>query len=288
MPNKISSITFLDISNLIRLHTPTGYLLSFFPAAYGLLLAYNKPADLIYLPIFFLGSILTRGAGCIVNDVFDRDLDKRVERTKNRPLASGAISMLQAMIILFILLCGSVGILFSLTITSIGVGVIGALLITLYPLMKRITYFPQVFLGITFNIGCLIGYAAITDDISNEAMVVYIACGFWTIGYDTIYAFSDIKDDKEVGIKSTAIFFEHRAYKMYISLFYSLFFLLFAFATIDVLGVFSIIALAASTSIAAWAIISLDVSDPKNCFARFKINNYIGFVLFLGMLLEKL
>ena len=288
MPNKNSSITFLDISNLIRLHTPTGYLLSFFPAAYGLLLAYNQSSNLVYLPIFFIGSILTRGAGCIVNDLFDRNLDKHVERTKNRPLASGAISAWQAIMILCVLLCGSVAILFSLTITSIAIGIIGALLITLYPLMKRITYFPQVFLGITFNIGCLIAYAAITDDISNESMILYIACAFWTVGYDTIYAFSDIKDDKKIGVKSTAIFFEHKPYKIYLSLFYTMFFLLFALATINVLGMFSIFGLIVSMAIAVWTIISLDVSNPQNCFARFKVNNYIGFVLFFGMLLEKL
>ena len=288
MPNKILSITFRDASNLMRLHTPTGYLLSFFPAAFGLLLAYNKTSDFRYLPIFFLGSILTRGAGCIVNDLFDRNLDKRVARTKDRPLASGVVSVRQALALLFFLLCGSAAILFSLTITSIGVGIIGALLITLYPLMKRVTYFPQVFLGITFNIGCLIAYAAITDDISNSSMVMYIACGFWTVGYDTIYAFSDIKDDKKVGIKSTAIFFEHRPYKMFITMFYVIFILLFFFSTIDVFGIFSAIALILALAISAWIVISLDVSDPKNCLARFKINNYIGFVLFLGMLLEKL
>ncbi|MDA9163766.1 4-hydroxybenzoate octaprenyltransferase [Rickettsiaceae bacterium] len=288
MPNKNLSITFLDISNLVRLHTPTGYLLSFFPAAYGLLLAYNQSLNLVYLPIFFIGSILTRGAGCIVNDLFDRDLDKHVERTKRRPLASGVISAPQAIMILCVLLCGSVAILFSLTMTSIAIGVIGALLITLYPLMKRITYFPQVFLGITFNIGCLIAYAAITDDISNEAMILYIACGFWTVGYDTIYAFSDIKDDKKMGMKSTAIFFEHKSYKMYLGLFYMIFFLLFACANIDSLGVFLIFSLVASMAIALCIIVSLDISNPQNCFARFKVNNYIGFALFFGMLLEKL
>lgn len=154
--------------------------------------------------------------------------------------------------------------------------------------MKRITYFPQVFLGITFNLGCLIGYAAITDNISIDAMILYFACGFWTVGYDTIYAFMDIKDDKKVGIKSTAIFFENMNYKAIILILYLTFIFLFAFATWNMMNLFLSTAIILSILGAIWIVYTLDIEQKSNCLTCFKANNYIGFILFLGLLLEKL
>ncbi len=279
---------FVDLTKLIRLHSPTGYLLVFFPSAFGLILAYEEFDNLWFLPIFFIASILIRGAGCIINDLFDQNLDKKVERTKNRPIASGKISNKEAMIFLAILLTICFFILISLTSTSTYIGIASILLITLYPLMKRITYFPQVFLGITFNTGCLIGYAAIKDSISYEAIIMYIACGFWTIGYDTIYAFMDLKDDKIVGIKSTAIFFEYKPFKLIIAFFYTIFLTLFSFATRNSFSIISIVAILIIIVKIMWIIIYLDIHDAKNCMRQFKINNYIGFLLFIVMILEKL
>lgn len=287
MPNKFSS-KCISLVQLIRLHAPTGYLLSFFPTAFGLMLAYERSVDLHYLPVFFIGSILTRGAGCIVNDLFDRNLDKNVERTKNRPIASEAITTIEAMLLLAILLCACLVILLYLSVTAIAVGLITIFLIILYPLMKRITYFPQAFLGVTFNMGCLIGYATVKDAISLDSIILYIACGFWTMGYDTIYAFMDIKDDKKVGIKSTAIIFEQRYFRLVIAVFYALFLTLFMFAMRNFLFVYVILAALACLLIIFWIIIYLDVNDPNNCLICFKANNYIGFLLFLAMLLEKL
>lgn len=288
MPNNFLPNKFVNLLKLARFHSPTGYLLSFFPASFGLLLAYEEVSNLAYLPLFFAGSILARSAGCIINDLIDRDLDKKVARTKDRPIASGAITIPEALIFLAIVLSICLAILLSLTKASIILGFITFFLILFYPMMKRITHFPQVFLGITFNTGCLIGYAAIKDDISLNATLMYIACGFWTIAYDTIYGFMDIKDDKKIGIKSTAIFFEHSNVKLVIATFYLLFLGFFTLATKDFLSIYYFLTTLISIVIIVWIIIFLDINDPKNCLVRFKSNNYLGFLLFLFMLLEKL
>ena len=280
---------FTNLLLLMRLNSPVVYFCYFFPAAFGLMLAYkNDPSDLLYLLIFMVGSVITRGAGCIINDLFDRNLDKKVARTKNRPIASGAISVKEAIILLFALLLIGLLILLSLNTTSIAIGFIAIFLTTLYPLMKRITYFPQVFLGITINLGCLIGYAVLTDNISMDAMILYFACGFWTVGYDTVYAFMDIKDDKKVGIKSTAIFVENMNYKAIILGLYLAFIFLFAFATWNTMNLFLSMAIILSILGTIWIVYTLDITQESNCLARFKANNYIGFILFLGLLLEKL
>lgn len=283
MPNNF----FKHLISLIRIDSPTGYLLSFFPASFGLMLAYEKDSDLAYLPIFFLCSILIRSSGCIINDLLDADLDNHVERTKNRPITNGYISEFQALMLLATLTIPSLLILLSLKKTAIYIGMITAVMICIYPLMKRFTYFPQIFLGLTFNMGCLIGYASIKDNISTNAIIMYIACGFWTVAYDTIYAFMDIEDDKKIGIKSTAIFFEYRSYNMMITICYAIFLCLFIFALGD-LSIPSIFIMFLNIAIITWIVTFLNIKDSKNCLTRFKSNNYIGFLLFLSMLLEKL
>ncbi len=283
MPN-----IFLAVSSIMRLSAPTGYLLSFFPAFFGLILAYEQSSNLLYVPVFFVGSILARGAGCIINDIFDQNLDRMVIRTKNRPLPSGMLTTKQALIILAVILICCLLILLSLTVTAIATGFIAFFLILLYPLTKRITYFPQVFLGLTFNMGCLIGYAAIKDTVSSNALILYLACGFWTIAYDTIYAFMDINDDKKIGIKSSAIFFEHKPYKLIIFLFYCAFFALYLFSFRELLSIITVSAVILCFVFSLWVLISLDVKNTNNCLYRFKANNYIGFILFLSLLLEKL
>lgn len=288
MPNKSLQNKLPIIYNMMRLGAPTGYLLSFFPATFGLLLAYQRPVNLLYIPVFFLGSVLTRSAGCIINDLLDQNLDKKVTRTQSRPLASGAISSKEAILILIVLLLCSLGILLSLSTTAIYIGIIAFFMISLYPLMKRITYFPQVFLGLTFNLGCLIGYAAIKNNISINSLILYFACGFWTVGYDTIYAFMDLKDDKKVGIKSTALLLENMNYKAIILTLYFTFIFLFAFATWNMVNLPLCTAITLCTIYAAWLVYTLDIKQESNCLKRFKANNYIGFILFLGLLLEKL
>ena len=169
---------FSTIVELLRLDKPVGYLLVFFPALFGLFLAYEEPIDLYYMPVLFIGSVLARSSGCVINDFFDRDFDRQVLRTKNRPLANNTISTELALIILGLLLLLTMWTLLYFTIIPIIIGIIAFCMIVIYPLMKRFTYFPQVFLGLTFNLGCLISYAEIKDDISLGALLMYTACGF--------------------------------------------------------------------------------------------------------------
>lgn len=278
------------ISRLMRIPAPTGYILCYLPAMFGLMLAYEEPANLVYIPIFLLASIVVRAAGCIINDIFDRDFDQKVIRTKARPLASKQLSLKKALIILSFLLIASLALLLTLTKTAIIIGFICFILFTLYPLMKRFTYFPQVFLGFTFNLGSLIAYAAIKDDLSINAIILYSACGFWTVAYDTIYAFMDIEDDLAIGVKSMAIFLKKRQLptKLILALLYFIFFLLFTISFWQILGIYLVIALIIASLLASSSIFTLKLDVADNCLQRFKINNYLGFSLFLGLLLEKL
>lgn len=280
MPKIIS-----NIAKLMRLDAPVAYLLVFFPALSGLLLAYEKISDFSYIPAIFAGSILARSAGCIINDFFDKDFDRQVERTKNRPLANNTISKSLAFTVLILLLSAALWILLFFNITAIIVGIIAFCAMVLYPLMKRFTYFPQAFLGLTFNLGCLVGYACIKDDISLASLLMYFACGFWTFGYDSIYAFMDIKDDKLIGVKSSAIFLEHKPYKLLIGFAYIIFILLYIIANLLAGNNIGSLGAILVVPILIWQIKSLNIVDPKNCLIRFKSNIYVGFIMGLSMLL---
>ncbi len=276
---------FSTIIALMRLNNPVPYLLVFFPAVFGVLLAYEKTSDLYYLLILFLGSISARSAGCIINDFFDKDFDRQVERTKNRPLANNTISKSLALAILVLLLLASFWLLLFLSLTAIILGIVAFCMMILYPLMKRFTYFPQAFLGLTWNLGCLVGYASIKDDISISSLLMYFACGFWTFGYDSIYAFMDIKDDKISGIKSSAIFLEDKPYKLLILLVYAIFIALYIIANLLSNNKFGALGALVAIPILAWQIKSLNISNSKNCLIRFKSNQYVGFIMALSMLL---
>lgn len=278
MPNK-----FYHYYKLMRIGSPTGYLLVFFPAALGILMASKSLYDLRIAPLLFIGSILSRAAGCIINDMSDRKLDIHVERTKMRPMARGDINLREALFILYIVLFVCLAILLSLTVTATMVGFIAFCFILIYPLMKRITHFPQAFLGLTFNLGLLIGYAAIVDNVSLHALLMYVACCFWTIGYDTIYAFMDIKDDKAIGIKSTAVFFEKRSYRLWIMLFYAMFIILFI--NINLINEYYISFFGGVLALfpLLWQVKTLNINDPQNCCTRFKSNIYVGLILVISM-----
>ena len=276
---------FSTIIVLMRLNNTAPYLLVFFPAVFGVLLAYEKTSDLYYLLILFLGSVSARSAGCIINDFFDKDFDRQVERTKNRPLANNTISKSLALVILVLLLLVSFWLLLFLSLTAIILGIVAFCMMILYPLMKRFTYFPQAFLGLTWNLGCLVGYASIKDDISISSLLMYLACGFWTFGYDSIYAFMDIKDDKIAGIKSSAIFLEHKPYKLLILLVYATFIVLYIIANLLSNNKFGALGVLVAIPILAWQIKSLNISNSKNCLIRFKSNQYVGFIMALSMLL---
>lgn len=276
---------FYTIISLIRLDQPAAYLLVFFPASFGLFLAYEKTDDLWYIPLFFIGAILARSAGCVINDFMDRDFDKQVQRTKNRPLANNSISNSLALAILTILLSAAFGLLLLLNVMSIMIGIICFCMIILYPMMKRVTYFPQAFLGITFNLGCLVGYVAVKDKLSFEALLMYAACGFWTFGYDSVYAFMDVKDDKIIGVRSSAVFLEHKAYKLYITIAYIIFSLFFVIANLLSNNYVGMLGGLLVVPILMWQVATLDISVPSNCLAKFRSNIYVGFSMSLSMLI---
>lgn len=288
MPNIFSSYSIQSFVNITRITSPTGYLLCYFPSTYGLLLANTSSNNLYYLILFLIGSVLVRSAGCIINDFIDRDLDRQVRRTQDRPLANGSLSVKHALYLLFILGVLSFCILLTLPKISIYLGLIAVLLVIIYPMMKRITYYPQIFLGFAFNMGCLIGYSAHTNDLSARAIILYLGCVCWTIAFDAIYAFMDIRDDKKAHIKSIAIILERLPYKVILSILYLMFFLILLGVFYPVLSLLGFSLIAIAMLIAIWSVYSLEILEPNNCLLRFKINNFIGFVLFFGIFLEKL
>ena len=198
---------------LTRLNKPIGFMLLFWPCSWGLSYAYQADNDfdkfLFYLILFFLGSVLMRSAGCIVNDIVDRDFDKKVHRTKQRPIASKKISVKQSLIYVFILCALAFLILIQFNFLTILLGLGSMLLAFCYPFMKRITYWPQLFLGVTFNWGIIMAWASIHSNISIDIILLYISAIFWTLGYDTIYGAQDMSDDEIIGLKSTSIKFKN-------------------------------------------------------------------------------
>ena len=197
---------------LIRLKKPIGFMLLFWPCAWGLTLAYDFSNNLnnyfFYMSLFFLGAVLMRSAGCIVNDITDKEFDKKVERTKNRPIASKKVSIKLAIFYTFILCSLAFLVLINFNALTIIIALCSMPLAFTYPLMKRYTYWPQLFLGISFNYGLVLGWTSIVNEISIVPIIFYLGAIFWTLGYDTIYGFQDIKDDEIIGVKSTSIKFK--------------------------------------------------------------------------------
>ncbi|MES2214817.1 MAG: 4-hydroxybenzoate octaprenyltransferase [Pseudomonadota bacterium] len=269
---------FFALLDLMRFRNPTGYLLLFFPCAFGVALAAKSTEQLWIIPIFLLGSITMRGAGCIVNDIVDRNIDALVERTKTRPIPSGLVSIREAVALLLFLMLVSLPILLMLQRDAIIIGLCSLVLVALYPWMKRITYLPQVFLGITFNIGALIAYTGLGQSLDLPIMLAYIGCFFWTLGYDTIYAFMDIRDDAKIGVKSSALFLRMGSYRMWIAAFYLIFnitmlsavYIVFDYTILPIFGAIC------AFSICIWQVCTLDITSPRNCLVRFKSNVYVG------------
>ena len=211
---------------LTRLKKPIGYMLLFWPCAWGLTIAYdfqnNIDQYIIYIFLFFSGSVLMRSAGCIINDIVDRDFDKKVKRTKNRPIASGKISIKLALIYSIILCLLAFFVLINFNFFTILLAIASMPFAFTYPLMKRFTYWPQLFLGITFNYGLVLGWTSVMESASIEPVIFYLGAIFWTLGYDTIYGFQDIEDDEIIGVKSTSIKFKENP-KIFLSICYLLF-----------------------------------------------------------------
>ncbi|KJV55886.1 4-hydroxybenzoate octaprenyltransferase [Orientia tsutsugamushi] len=274
---------------LSRLNNPVGIFLLFFPCCFGMGLVPLEQVKYNSLVIFFIGSILMRSFGCIVNDIVDKDIDCRVARTKLRPLANNQIAVTSAVIYLIVISMAALMLLMQLSDLAIILAILASTLIFIYPFMKRLTYYPQVILGITFNSGALISYANVTNNLTIASVVMYIGCIFWTIGYDTIYAFADAADDEKIKVKSLALVLKNNKYKLWILaslylIFISMFvesILLSAFK----LSIFAVLFIVAATCLLMWQIATLDVTQPLNCLTRFKANTIVGLLLFIAMIL---
>ena len=213
---------------LTRLKRPIGYMLLFWPCSWGLTLAYDFSTNLniyfFYLLLFFLGSVLMRSAGCIVNDILDKEFDEKVFRTKDRPIASGKVSIKLGIFYCLLLCFLALLVLLNFNYFTIILALGSMPLAFTYPLMKRFTYWPQLFLGITFNYGLILGWTAVKGQVDLVIVVFYIGAIFWTLGYDTIYGFQDIKDDEIIGVKSTSIKFKKNP-KIFLFICYSITFI---------------------------------------------------------------
>ena len=277
---------------LTRLKKPIGYMLLFWPCVWGLTVAFdfnNEFINFFKLAIlFFLGSILMRSAGCIVNDIVDRNYDKNVERTKNRPIASGKVSVKLGFIYVIILCLVALFILLQFNNLTIILALASMPLAFSYPYMKRFTYWPQFFLGITFNYGLLLGWTSVQQDLNYMPIVFYIGAIFWTLGYDTIYGYQDIKDDEIIGVKSTSIKFKKNP-KKFISLCY-----LITSLSIIMIGylmnynkIYFIFLIFPITHMLL-QIKKLNIENGDICLKIFKSNNILGLLIFVNLLIGKL
>ena len=278
---------------LTRLKRPVGFMLLFWPCAWGLTLAYDFSNDLknyfFYLCLFFLGSVLMRSAGCIVNDISDKEFDKKVERTKNRPIASNKVSIKLAIFYTIILCSLAFLVLINFNNLTIILALCSMPLAFTYPLMKRFTYWPQLFLGITFNYGLVLGWTAIQGEINTVAIIFYLGAIFWTLGYDTIYGFQDIKDDEIIGVKSTSIKFKNKPKNFIISCY------VFLISSILILGIimnynyfFYISLLITIIHLFFFQIKIFNSKNPTSCLKVFKSNNITGLIIFSNILIGKI
>lgn len=269
---------------LVRADRPIGTWLLLLPCWWSVALATPTWPDVKMFTLFAIGALVMRGAGCTVNDLVDRKFDARVARTATRPIASGQISVLKALFFLSFQLLLGLGILLQFNTFTVALGVSSLTLIILYPFMKRITYWPQLFLGFTFNWGALLGWAAVMGNLAPPAVALYAAGIFWTLGYDTIYAHQDKEDDILIGVKSTALKFG-AATRPWLIGFFAVTILLMALA-----GVLANLAwpyylgLAFGAGQLAWQTKSVDISDPKNCLRRFKSNRDFGLIILAGII----
>jgi len=272
--------------NLLRLNQPTGIWLLLLPCWWGIILANNHNISLRLLLLFTLGAFIMRSAGCIINDIVDREFDKQVERTRNRPLANGDISLSQAIILLIVLLIFALIIAIQMNISVIILASCALIAVFLYPFMKRITWYPQAFLGITFNFGVLLGFVAANNHINLAAIILYFASIFWTIGYDTIYAHQDKLDDIKIGVKSTDLRFANKS-KQWLLICYLITlsgWTLSAFLLNS--GGFFYLAIFTILCHFIWQIIAVDLDNSKSCMKFFKSNVGAGLILLLGLILR--
>ena len=270
---------------LTRLNKPIGFMLLFWPCSWGLAYAYNDNLSLFlhYLILFFLGSVLMRSAGCIFNDIVDKDFDKKVRRTKKRPIPSGKITVKKALVYVLILCLFAFLILLQFNLLTIFLGMSSMLLAFSYPYMKRITFWPQLFLGITFNWGIIITWTSINNSINPEILILYLSAIFWTLGYDTIYGAQDMTDDEIIGLKSTSIKFKKNI-KLFISICYSISIVLLIYLFREFLErpIFTLMFIFFILSL-IYQLFLFKKNNTKNYLRIFKFNNYTGLLLFISI-----
>ena len=278
---------------LTRLKKPIGFMLLFWPCAWGLTLGYDFSKNInlyiFYLILFFLGSILMRSAGCIVNDIIDKEFDKKVERTKNRTIASGKVSIKVSLFYTSILCILAFLVLINFNWFTIFLAIGSMPLAFTYPLMKRYTYWPQLFLGITFNYGLILGWTSINENLGIIPIILYMGAIFWTLGYDTIYGFQDIKDDEIVGIKSTSIKFKNNS-NIFIFLCYSILFI-----SLIILGIlmnfsklYFLSLIIPFIHLFFFQIKNLEIKNSMNCLKLFKSNNALGLIILINIAIGKI
>jgi len=278
---------------LTRLKKPIGFMLLFWPCIWGLTIVYNFNSNLFnyffFASLFLAGSILMRSAGCIVNDIVDRNFDKKVERTKNRPIASGKVSVKLGLFYACVLCFLAFLVLINFNYYTVGMALISMPLAFSYPLMKRITYWPQLFLGITFNYGLVLAWISIANEISIIPIIFYLGAIFWTLGYDTIYGFQDIKDDEIIGVKSTSIKFKSDP-KRFLFISYSLFIasLILIGVLMNFKNIYFLFMLLPIYHLFVFQIKKLDTSLANDCLVKFKSNNFLGFLVLINILIGKL
>ncbi|TDI66609.1 MAG: 4-hydroxybenzoate octaprenyltransferase [Alphaproteobacteria bacterium] len=274
---------------LARIDRPIGTWLLLWPCFWSIALAARETQatwpNLTLLLLFATGALVMRGAGCTYNDIVDRDLDAKVKRTSSRPIPSGAISLKAAW--LFLIAQCAIGLLVVISFNAFAIllGLASLVLVAIYPFMKRITYWPQFFLGLTFSWGALLGWAAVTGSLDWAPILLYLGSIAWTLGYDTIYAYQDKEDDALVGIHSTAIKFGD-ATKRWLWLFYIMAIMFFGAAgAILNLGWLFYLGLTAAAAHLTWQITILALDDPSDCLRVFRSNRDFGAIVFLAIMM---
>ena len=278
-------------ARLARLDRPIGTWLLLFPCWWSLALAAPAPHPdwpleqfALYAVLFAIGALVMRGAGCTYNDIIDRDFDAQVARTRARPIPSGAVTVKGAVVFLCLQLLLGLGVLITFNGFTIGLGIASLALIFAYPFMKRITHWPQAFLGLTFNWGALLGYAAITNELAMPAYLLYAAGFFWTLGYDTIYAHQDRNDDLIAGIKSLALRLDANT-KRWLVGFYGMSLALLATAghAANLHWAFYVIGALALTQL-LWQVLDIHTESPGDCLRKFKSNRLFGWLVLAALI----
>jgi 4-hydroxybenzoate polyprenyltransferase len=275
-------------ARLARLDRPIGTWLLLFPCWWGIALAAKSWPDPYLIVVFAIGALILRGAGCTYNDIVDRNFDAQVARTADRPIPSGAVSVRQALGFLVLQLLIGLAILLSFNTTAIFLGVLSLVLVFSYPLMKRVTWWPQFFLGLAFNWGALMGYAAAEGSPQLPSLLLYLAGIFWTLGYDTIYAHQDKEDDALIGVKSSARFLGEATRPALYGFYGATVLVLSAVGVAANLGWPYFVFLSAGAVQLVWQAARVDIDSPVDCMAKFKSNRLFGWLVLAGIVAGKL